>query len=200
MSQLVISGADGESFALNVVDFNTYMLAQENSCQCKMLQVHFPIRMAQPNVAFDVSFLSDADYQLFQGFVRRQQLLAVVNTQVVNFFWPERNINNWSGVISKIEAGDMRWNFAPHTRIEVELVHSLISTKSSFGSISAYWTSVYGIDMPNGVLNEPSMTATQQMEMNGITFNSSGTEVTNSQGITLQIPTGQIVNSVLKGS
>lgn len=201
MSQLIMTGG-GQSFALNVVDFNSYMMEQENSAQCKMLQVHFPVRMAQPGVSFDIVFIGDADYQAFQVFVRRQQLLAVSNSQLITLFWPERNINNWTGVISKIEGGDMRWNYAPHTHIEFDLVDSLLSQRTTFSSISAYWTAIYGINMPGGVLNEPSLTANQSLENSGLSFTNSGNTITTPGGSTLNVPTGQInlANPVLSGS
>lgn len=176
MSQLIIQGATA-TFALNVTSFDSPMYAQENSAQVKALQVHFPVRMAQPSVKFDVTFANIDDYLSFQQFVRDQQALAINNSQPVSLYWPARNILGWTGFIGSFEAGNTRFNYVPRSSFKVDLVDSLLSYRTYFQSLSAYWTSIYGIDIPGGVLAEPSLSPTQQLEQTGIAFLDSGNVV-----------------------
>ena len=62
---------------------------------------------------------------------------------MVNLNWPERNINNWSGLITKFQAGGMRANPAPRASFTVYLFDSFISQYSELASIAPTFTQYF---------------------------------------------------------
>jgi len=154
MSQLILNGGT-QRWALNCVGFSSALFGQIASTQTRKMAMWFPIKMGQPEVKFDVIFPSESTYENFQNFVRSQQLVAVNNTQLITLNWPERNIINWSGVITKIEAGGQRFNIAPSTSVSVLLVDSMMSSRTSMASMAlngANWQTVAGFGSASGVL------------------------------------------------
>lgn len=163
MSQLVLTMPSGV-FNLNITSFASPVYQQITSAQTKHMAVHFPIKIAQPNVTFNAIFRGEAEFQDFQTAVRNSQTAAVESNTLITMWWPERSILNWTGIIKRIVAGGKRFNVAPTASFEVELVDSLASQRTEFGSIASDWTSIFGQNMGgNAVLALPSAAEAQQI-------------------------------------
>lgn len=167
-SFLTITGQSTQ-WTMNVVAFSSPIYGQINSVQTKSLAVHFPIKMAMPDMSIDVQFYNQTDFQNFQAFARNhQQQLSTNSTALLTFNWPERGIYNYTGFIPKMQAGGARANYAPRARIEVTWVDSMITARTDLASVAANWRSIYGgIGMPNGVLALPTAA---QMDQNIVQF------------------------------
>jgi hypothetical protein len=115
MSQLTI-GSVNQTYALNVVNFQSPLYESMQSAQTKTMAVHFPIKMSQPSLQLELQFSSELEYENFQRFVRNHQQQAIANGQLITLVWPQRGINNWTGVIKHFEAGGRRFNPQPSGR------------------------------------------------------------------------------------
>lgn len=155
MSQLVITSIT-QQFTMNVTGFDSPLYASISSAQTNTLAVYFPVKMSQPDLQFDVQFASVTDFQNFQLFVRNHQQTALVGTTPVTLNWPERNINNFTGVIQKFQSGGARALYAPTARFTVSLFDSTVSTRTLVASIANPWMTVYGLGLADGVLGQPS--------------------------------------------
>ncbi|AVO24991.1 hypothetical protein KHQ84_gp051 [Rhodococcus phage Finch] len=125
---------------LHVLNFNSPMVGEMRTSQTKMAKHHYPIRASQQSLQLNVVFAGWAPYRAMQDFVRRHHVRAMqsVEQPEVNLWWPERGMNNWTGVIKEFLAGDERFNIAPKAQIELLLVDSMLSEKT--------WTSSFGED------------------------------------------------------
>jgi hypothetical protein len=170
--------------SLNVTGFTSPVYEQMSSSQVKAMAIHYPIKTTQPSLQFDVQFATEAEFESFQVFVRNHQQTAVGGGNLVTLNWPQRNILHWTGVIRSFKAGGMRFNVRPMARFVVDLVDSLVSSRTELASIASNWVSIYGlIGMPNGVLNEPGLTTVQAQEY-GMTVASDGSLGSALQGLT----------------
>lgn len=167
-SFLTITGQSIQ-WRMNVVAFSSPIYGQINTSQTKSLAVHFPIKLAMPDMSMDVQFSSQDTFQAFQAFVRNhQQQLSTNSTALLTFNWPQRSIVNWTGFIPKMTAGGARANYAPRARIGVSWVSSLVTARTDLASVAANWRTIYGgIGMPNGMLALPTAA---QMEQNIVQF------------------------------
>lgn len=166
MSQLQLLTNSGQ-FSLNVTAFKSPIYQQIQSAQTKTMEVHFPIKMVQPSIEFQVIFASEEEWETFQRAVRNHQQQAVSKATLVTMNWPERSINNWTGYIRRIEAGGQRFNFAPETTVSIDLVDSYVSQRQDYGSIAANWTAIFGLGIPGlSVLQPPSAAENQDLISN----------------------------------
>lgn len=140
-------------YQMKVLAFSSPIYGEFASTQVRAAAVHFPIKFHQPDIVFDVVFRDEPEYEAFQNFVRMHQLTAQSKANLVTLNWPVRNINNWTGFIQHFEAGGKRFNVAPQARFDVGLVDSFMSSRAQSGTIAQNWQSIYGVGMPNGVLN-----------------------------------------------
>lgn len=185
MSQLILT-AINRQFTMNVTGFNSPIYGSISSAQTSTEAVYFPVKMSQPDIEFDVQFASVADFTSFSYFVRYHQVAAQLTTTPVTLYWPERNINNFSGLIQKFQAGGAKALYAPTARFTVSLIQSTVSTRTIVASIANPWFTVYGIGMVNGILDEPSG-ANSSLVLNTIgesIVNTGSTSVANAPGIT----------------
>lgn len=136
MSQMKVTDKrTGKSYDLNVTQFRSPMTAAITSVQTKAMLQHFPIRCGQPDINFTVKFTSQDDKHVFQGFVRQHQLMAAMEDNTwVTLWWPERNINNWTGYIVQYGVSERRFEVAPIVTFGVSLVDSLMSEKTTIAS------------------------------------------------------------------
>lgn len=160
MSQLILTGHKStwngsqasSQFRLNVTQFRSPMSAQINSVQTKKMLQHFPIRAGQPDINFTVKFSSQDEKHAFSAFVRDHQL----NVQShgydgrVNLWWPERNIEDWTGFIVeyKVMERGVR-DPAPSVTFGVSLVDSLMSEVTKISSFGASFLRVLGVQIPD---------------------------------------------------
>lgn len=148
MSQLRVSAAGQQDFFLNVTNFDSPVYGEMNSAQTKSQMQYFPIKAFQPELVCDVIFPSEYLWEQWQTWVR-QNMINSQNSNAtgnpgVTLNWPQRNINNWTGIISAAKAGGMRWNYTPRTRVEFQLVASLVSNLGVFSSFGSSWQSILG--------------------------------------------------------
>lgn len=149
MSQMVVKGHRGRQFKLNVTQFRSPMSAAINSVQTRKMLHHFPIRAGQPDINFTVKFRSQEAKKEFQDFVRDHQTNAQsesgdLDTAVV-LWWPERNIENWSGFITEYRVVERGYKDpAPSVTFGVTLIDSLMSEHTTLSSFAARWTSILG--------------------------------------------------------
>ena len=137
MSQLRVTfPADGD-FYLNVLTFTSPVFGEMNSAQTKHQIQYFPIKVLQPEIRFEVIFPNEKTYEQFQKCVRTNQVNAQSDTNPgVTLNWPERNIKDYTGLITGFKAGGMRRNYTPRAQFVVELVDSMVSSKFTMSSIS----------------------------------------------------------------
>ncbi len=156
MSQLVVKGHKGKEFKLNCTQFRSPMSAAVTTVQTRKMLQHFPVRAGQPDINFTVKFRSQDDKHKFQAFVRDHQINAQTETgdlsTAVKLWWPERNIENWSGYIVEFKVNEKGFReVAPSVTFGVALIESLMSehTKLSsfYGSILG-WQSIWGPQIP----------------------------------------------------
>lgn len=163
MSQLLLLTNSGQ-FNLNVLSFKSPIYQQIETAQTKTMAVHFPIKLVQPNVEFQVVFASENEWETFQRAIRNHQQQAVQTASLVTMNWPERNIHNWTGYIRRVEAGGRRYNFAPQTTFAVDLVDSFVSQRTDYGSLAANWTSIFGLGIPGLSVLSPPTAAERQFD------------------------------------
>ena len=156
MSQLYLTAA-GQQFVLNVLSFSSPIFATMNGAQTKTQYQYFPIKANQPQMEFDVLFASEMDYENFQIFVRNSQVhvltatgpaasnLTLSGSQLVALYWPQRNIENYTGVITAFEAGGKRRNYTPRAKFTVDLADSMVSHVTQIASLGAVFSIVKGI-------------------------------------------------------
>jgi hypothetical protein len=157
MSQLHIRTSTGGNFRLNVLAFSSPIFGSVNGVQTKNMKVWYPIKANQPEVSFDVQFMDEQDYEAFQKLVRDTQTWSLTAPRpMIHLDWPERNINNWSGMITEFVAGGMKGNPAPRAKFTVYLVDSYISQYSEVSTIAplfaqyfSFATKVFTALIPN---------------------------------------------------
>lgn len=148
MSQLQILTNNLGNFRLNVLSFSSPIFGSISGAQTRYMMQWYPIKANQPEVQFDVQFASELDYEKFQKFVRDSQTTSLNAPQpMVHLNWPERNINNWSGMITEFVAGGSRFNPAPRAQFIVSLVDSFVSKYTEISTPSAIFEKSFGFVM-----------------------------------------------------
>lgn len=159
MSKLVLrSRGIGRSFELNCLQFNAPIVATIGSQQTRSMMRHFPIKANQAQADFLVQFSNEVDFEDFQNFIRRTHREAQNNGRHpgVQLWWPERGINNWTGIIKNFRAGGMRRNYSPRAYFTVDLIDSSVALRSLISSIAANPDTIFGVGSPGGVLELPT--------------------------------------------
>lgn len=151
MSRLKIRTKGFDEITVNAVSFMSPIFASVASSQTQGSEQHHPIRAQQPNIRFDVIWASEKEYEAWQTFVRSIQLKLLKgkdpnDVAVVTLWWPERNIENWQGLIKETDGGGQKFNWAPQGVIEVELTKGLIATSSALWSYGTNFDAIYGGD------------------------------------------------------
>jgi hypothetical protein len=183
MSQLRVSGTNQPDFYLNVLNFDAPITGELNSAQTQSQVQYFPIKAFQMELVCDVIFPSENLWQQWQAWVR-QNMINSQNSNTtgnpgVTLNWPQRNINNWTGVIPSAKAGGMRANYAPRTRVEFQLIVSLVSNLNIFSSFGSAWQGLFG-STTVGANVDPVLNLAENFiggaitEGNGIIFGGSG--------------------------
>lgn len=148
MSQLRVSAQGQADFYLNVTNFDSPVYGEMNSAQTKSQVQYFPIKAYQPELVCDVIFPSEYLWEQWQTWLRQNMLNSqgsnATGNPGVTLNWPQRNINNWTGIIASGKAGGMRRNYTPRVRVEFQLVASLVSSLGVFASFGSTWQSILG--------------------------------------------------------
>ena len=74
------------------------------------------------------------------------------NSPGVTINWPQRSIYNWTGLIKNFQGGGKRGNYTPRAKFTIDLVDSLVSTRTSLSSLSTNIEEIFGINTPGSVL------------------------------------------------
>jgi hypothetical protein len=144
MSQLQVTTKSFGSFRLNVLAFSSPIFGSINGVQTKDMKVWYPIKANQPEVQFDVQFMDEQDYESFQKLIRDSQKESLDwRGPMVHLNWPQRNINNWSGLITEFQSGGMRFNPAPRAKFTVYLFDSYISRYSELATVAPEFTKYF---------------------------------------------------------
>ena len=160
MSQLMVTSAKFGVRNLNVLSFSAPIFATIGSAQTKTRAQHFPIKAIQPELQLSLIFASEADFEDFQGYIRNVQLDALHSASPgLTLNWPERMINNLSGLPKSFIQGGMRFNPYPKAALTIELINSLASSGVGVPSIGIPWLSITGVGSPDGILTPPGMPA-----------------------------------------
>jgi hypothetical protein len=158
VSLLHVRSRTGGEVKLNCTSFTAPITADISTVQTRVMTQHFPIKVNQPEVEFNVIFRNEREYEQFQMFVRRTQTSSLVTNGVltgVSLWWPERDIRNWTGVIKEIKAGGARRNFTPRARFVVSLIESSVAKRTDVFSLLSSWQTIVGYGSPDGVLGLP---------------------------------------------
>lgn len=152
MSQLKIYAGQSREFSLNVTQFRSPMSASITSVQTKTMMQHFPIRSGQPDISFTVQYESLDAKHGFESFVRKHQQETASMTQddakSVTLWWPERNIENWTGYITQYQVREARFETAPKATFGVALVDSMMSVKTTIATRSVDVWKILGLQIP----------------------------------------------------
>lgn len=150
---------------LKILQFNSPAQSSFASNQTKTMRHHWPVKASQQSLSLQVQFNGWAEYNAMQEFVRTHHVRSLQTVQYpeVTVYWPARNIDNWTGLITKMEAGDERFNIAPRTNLSILLIDSMLSEKT-FGSswtmndtFTKWWDLDIGNPDPNNPLKPPLM-------------------------------------------
>lgn len=160
MTQMTITG-QSTIWTLNVISYQSPIYGQINSAQTKTMAVHFPIKMAQPDLQVTVQFKTQGEFQGFQQFVRNnQQQISMNPAALLTFNFPARAMYNWSGFIPELQAGGARANYAPVARFNVVLVNSYVTQQTDLASTANAWQSIFGgLGGSGGVLTAGNLIA-----------------------------------------
>lgn len=159
MSKLRLTNSRWGSRDLNVISFSSPVSGMMDSAQTRTLEHHFPIKALQPELELEVAFRSEADWEDFQLWVRNVQIDTQLNaiSPGVTVWWPQRSIYNWTGVIKAVRAGGMRFNFSPRAKFIIDLVDSMVSSRTSLSSIGSNIEEIWGVNTPGGVLDSNAL-------------------------------------------
>ena len=146
---------------LKVLQFNSPMVGSLASSQTKRARHHWPIKASQQSLQLQVQFNGWNEYKALQEYVRKHHLRSLLTVQYpeVTLYWPARNIDNWSGLILNLQAGDERFNIAPRATLQLLLIDSMLSKKtftSSMAESTAKWEEVDIGNPGEPVLTPPS--------------------------------------------
>lgn len=153
MSFLELRSPTGENVKLNCVSFTTSMSGLISSAQTKTMLQHFPVKAEQPAVEFDIVFRNEKNFEDFQKIVRNHHLAALnswLNPEIT-LSWPERNINNWTGIIKNFRVGGAKSNFVPRAKLTVDLIDSVYSMRTQIASMAASFWTIAGYGSPAGM-------------------------------------------------
>lgn len=126
------------TFKMNVLAFSSPISGSISGAQTRKYMRWYPIKANQPEIQFDVQFIGEQDYERFQDAVHESQKLSLSSRQpMVRLNWPERNINNWSGLITQFQGGGMRFNPAPRAKFTVFLFDSYVSSYNEMTQLAS---------------------------------------------------------------
>ena len=154
MSELILNNPRCGTRRLKVVAFSSPLVGQLYSAQTRTMVQYFPIKALQPELELEVVFRNEPEYEDFQRYVRNIQVDAQSfdASPGVTLYWPQRSIYNWTGVIKAFRAGGQRNNFMPRAKFTIDLVDSMLSSKTTAASWATSFEEIFGINTPGGIL------------------------------------------------
>lgn len=150
MSNLRMSCEGLGSIDVRVTKLSTPLAGTIVSAQAKTMLQHFPIKSSQQSLVLDFITNGWPEMNRIQNYIRQHQVRAMSGSATrpeIYLWWPQRGINNWSGFIPKMPAGDRRFNPTPQGRLEFLLIDSLLSEKTFTSSIASDFRSLFNSDI-----------------------------------------------------
>lgn len=148
--------ADSQDYVAKVLSFSSDTTSNINSVQTQRMQQHFPFKVTQPNLSLTLQMRDKHEAYRFQRFVRISQGLALSRASLVNFFWPERSMNDWRGMIMSVQAGEKVGETSPILMIEVALADSMVSQRTWASSQASDFEQIYAGEIAYIPLIEPN--------------------------------------------
>lgn len=138
MSQMRMYCAGAGTLWVKVISFNSSLEGTITPSQTKQALHHYPRKATHQKVNFELVTSTGSEKQAIIDFIRRHQKYALTSPQKpeVMLWWPQRGIRNWSGIIKRVEAGSNRFSVASKVSFTVDLVDSLLSEKTWWGSVA----------------------------------------------------------------
>ena len=134
--------------------FSSPIFGTMSSAQTREMEVHFPIKAVQPELELEVQFRSEEDYEDFSassvGITSAPPVQPPARPTWSGWNWPERNIDNWTGVIKAFKAGGERRVFAPRQLLSWELIDSMVSSRTDIASMATAGAPSSGMGMGPG--------------------------------------------------
>lgn len=151
MSLCRVSTPAGER-NLKVVSFSTGVAGRLSSAQVRDMLVHFPIKYSQPTLTLEVVCRDSTELQGLQDLIRssHKRLLQNGAASLFKFWWPERGMQNWTGIPLGCTAGDRRFNIAPKLSLQFLLVDSLLSQRTMDSSWGTAFDAIFGTEITVG--------------------------------------------------
>ena len=137
---------------LKVVSFSTGVAGRLSSAQVRQMMVHFPIKYSQPTLTLEVVCRDSTELQGLQDLIRstHKRLLQNGPASLFKFWWPERGMQNWTGIPLGCTAGDRRFNIAPRLSLQFLLVDSLLSQRTMDASWATAFDAIFGTEITVG--------------------------------------------------
>lgn len=151
--QMTIAGRVIDVWCL---DFSSDLQATLTSAQTQRMVQHFPFRVTQPGLQLTLQTRDRVEAEYIQKLARSSQLDALSNATLVNFFWPQRGMLDWTGIITNCIGGEQVGQTAPTLNIEVFLIDSMVSERTWGQSQASDFASIYYGEIPDIPLLDPS--------------------------------------------
>lgn len=146
----------GTRYHAKVLSFSGDIVSNINSVQTQRMQQHFPFKVSQPTLSMTLQMRNQLEAEYFQVLGRLSQATAWANAETVNFFWPQRGMMDWRGVILSVQAGDKVGQTSPVIMIEILLTDNMVSERTWGSSSGTEFEQIYAGEIPDIPLIEPS--------------------------------------------
>lgn len=148
MSLCRVSTPSGER-NLKVASFSTGVTGSLTSAQTKEMLRHFPIKYSQPTLSLEVVCRDSGELEALQNLVREshKKLQREGAASLFKFWWPERGMQNWTGIPLGVVAGDKKFSIAPRITLQFLLVDSLLSQRTVDSSWATAFDAIFGTEI-----------------------------------------------------
>lgn len=149
MSQMRVNSLAGGQMWWKITDFTSPLTGTLSSAQLRNLESHYPIKASQQMLELEIQTRSIDEMHAIQTFVRRTQLGALGGASpLMKMWWPQRNIDNWTGIPLGIQGGGERFIQAAKVNVRIQLVDSLISERTYTSSSGTPFDDIIGTVIP----------------------------------------------------
>lgn len=150
----------GRDYRAKVVSFNSTVTSQISSVQTQLLAQHFPHKVSQSTLSLTLQMRNKTEARGFYNLVRNSQLRALQSLTLVSLFWPQRDIQDWTGVILSVQAGERADVTSPVVSFDLLLVDSLVSRRTWINSSATDFDQIYAGEIPDVPRVDPSQKPT----------------------------------------
>lgn len=136
MSLMKVSHDIAGTMHWKIIEFTSPLTSSIHSAQTRMAEVHMPIKAQQQTLQVQIQTSSIREMRDIQAYVRHCQHGAleadtlVVESPLCTLWWPQRGIDNWTGIPLTVQAGGERFIQAATLVVQFMLVDSLLSERT----------------------------------------------------------------------